>query len=99
MAWAVWRILKIDRVGSVRKIALILFFVQLTMNALWSWLFFGLHSPLAGLVDIVPQLVVIVTVAVLFLRLDRIAGICLIPLALWVGFATLLNFEIWRLNA
>jgi tryptophan-rich sensory protein len=39
-----------------------------------------------------------VATLVLFWRLDRLAGVCLLPLLLWVGFATALNFEIWRLN-
>jgi benzodiazapine receptor len=36
---------------------------------------------------------------VVFWRLDRVAGWCLAPLSVWVGFATVLNFPIWSLNA
>ncbi len=61
-------------------------------------MFFGLHCPLAGLINIVPQLLVIVLTLTFFFRLDRVAGMSLVPLAAWVCFATLLNFEIWRLN-
>jgi tryptophan-rich sensory protein len=75
-----------------------LFFVQLALNALWSWLFFGLNNPLAGLMNIVPQLLVILATIDRFRRLDRSAALCLAPLAAWVAFAALLNFEIWRLN-
>ena len=98
MAWAAWRVLTMpsDRLG--RSTALVFFFTQLAMNAGWSWMFFGLRCPLAGLINIVPQLLVIVLTLTLFFRLDRVAGICLVPLAAWVCFATLLNFEIWRLN-
>jgi tryptophan-rich sensory protein len=64
----------------------------------WAWAFFGAHSPLLGLIDIAPQLALIATTLTLFWRLDRFAGLCLLPLLLWVGFATALNFEIWRLN-
>lgn len=98
MAYAVWRILKVDDRPVERRIALTLFFVQLTLNALWSWLFFGLNNPLAGLLNILPQFLLILATLDWFRRLDLIAALCLVPLAAWVAFASLLNFEIWRLN-
>lgn len=98
MAWSVWRILKLPAAGPSREIALVFFFLQLGLNAAWSWMFFGFNNPLAGLVNIVPQWIVILITIVLFWQLDAIAAAFLIPLAAWVAFATLLNFEIWRLN-
>src|SRR5690242_16302731 len=55
MAYSVWRILKAPGNDADRRTALMLFFVQLALNTLWSWLFFGLNNPLAGLMNIVPQ--------------------------------------------
>jgi tryptophan-rich sensory protein len=98
MIYAVWRILKRADRPVERRIALTLFFLQLALNALWSWLFFGLNSPLAGLLNIIPQLLIILATIVRFRSLDWAAALCLVPLAAWVAFATLLNFEIWRLN-
>lgn len=98
MAYAVWRVLKIPGRPAERHPALTLFFLQLALNALWSWLFFGLHSPLAGLLDIIPQLMVILATIVMFRRIDPVAAWCLVPLAAWVAFAVLLNVEILRLN-
>jgi tryptophan-rich sensory protein len=98
MAYAVWRVLKATGSRSDRQTALTLFFLQLALNALWSWLFFGMNNPLAGLLDIVPQFLLIVATIVSFRRLDAAAALCLVPLAAWVAFASLLNFEIWRLN-
>jgi translocator protein len=99
MAVAVWRILAV-RVGArPRRKALAAFFAQLALNAAWSWLFFGLHSPVLGLVDIVPQLGLILLSIELFRRLDLAAALCLVPLAGWVGFATILNASIWVLNS
>lgn len=97
MAIAVWRVLG-SRRAPAKRTALTLFFIQLAFNAAWSWLFFGLHNPLLGLVNIVPQWLLVAATMLTFLRLDRFAGICLIPLTCWVAFAGLLNFEIWRLN-
>jgi benzodiazapine receptor len=59
MAFAVWRILRLPLTSPARRSALTLFFVQLTLNAAWSWMFFGANSPLLGMINIVPQLLVI----------------------------------------
>lgn len=98
MAFSAWRILKIRNNEPYKRIALTLFFLQLALNALWSWMFFGLNSPLAGLLNIVPQFLIILATIDRFRRLDALAALCLVPLAAWVAFASLLNFEIWRLN-
>ena len=97
MAFALWRVLRHGRTPA-RRNSVILFYIQLALNAAWPWMFFAAQSPALGLVNILPQLVVILVTIAAFLRVDRIAGFCLAPLAAWVGFATLLNFELWRLN-
>jgi translocator protein len=98
MALAVWRILRLPRSTPGRGTALLIFFVQLAFNAAWSWMFFAARNPLLGLINIVPQFVVILATIVAFHRLDRTAAWCLAPLAAWVAFASVLNFAIWRLN-
>ena len=55
MAFSLWRVLRLPS-GSMRRTALTLFFIQLALNAAWSWMFFAANSPLLGLVNIVPQL-------------------------------------------
>jgi benzodiazapine receptor len=97
MAFAAWRILRLPP-SPARRTALFLFFVQLALNVAWSWMFFAAQSPLLGLVNVVPQFLVIVATLVAFSRLDRVAGWCLAPLALWVGYASLLNAAVWWLN-
>ena len=98
MAFAFWRILRLPGQTPGRGAAIGVFLAQLTLNVVWSFLFFAAREPLLGLVDIVPQLLLIVATIALVRPLDRLAAISLVPLALWVAFATLLNFEIWRLN-
>jgi benzodiazapine receptor len=97
MAFAAFRVLKLAP-SLARRLALTLFFLQLAFNAAWSWMFFAAHSPLLGLIDIVPQLLLVMATAAAFARLDRLAGLCLLPLVLWVGYATALNFAVWQLN-
>jgi tryptophan-rich sensory protein len=99
MGYALWRILCLPREAPGRRRALILFFVQLGMNAAWSCMFFGLQNPLLGLINIIPQLLLIFATIAVFRPLDKAAAVCLTPLAAWVAFASVLNFEIWRLNS
>lgn len=93
-AWLVWRRLETGR----GKPALALFALQLALNLAWSLLFFGLRSPLAGLVDIGLLWGTIVATAVAFGRIVPLAGWLFVPYVLWVSFATALNFAIVRLN-
>ena len=77
---------------------MVLFGVQLTLNGAWSWLFFGLHSPGAALVDLVLLWTAIAATTVTFWRRSIPAAIFLVPYLIWVSFAGALNFAVWRLN-
>ncbi len=93
-AWLVWR-----RAGfGGARLALGIFGVQLALNALWSWLFFGLHRPDLALVDIVLLWGAILAVVILFGRVDKVAGALQLPYLAWVTFAMALNGAIWWLN-
>jgi benzodiazapine receptor len=97
MAFSLWRILRLPY-SRARQLALSLFLLQIGLNMAWSWMFFGAHNPLLGVINIFPQFVAVVATAAVFHRLDRMAGWCLAPLAAWVGFAAVLNVALWRLN-
>jgi tryptophan-rich sensory protein len=94
-AWLVWR-----APGSEddRRQAIIWFFIQLGIGVLWSFAFFWLHSPALGLGVILLFLVSIAITIVRFDRLSRIAAALLVPLLLWVSFATALNVAFFLLN-
>ena len=81
------------------RIALSLFVVQLVLNALWSLMFFGLRSPSAGFINIVVLWIFILLTMLYFFKVSTTAGALLVPYVLWVSFAAVLNFSIWRLNA
>jgi benzodiazapine receptor len=93
-AWLVWR----NAGWNAPRAAFILFFIQLGFNLAWSGLFFGLHHPGLAFIDILALLAAIVATAIVFRAFSEIAFWLLIPYAAWVCFASLLNFEIWRLN-
>jgi len=80
------------------NLALRLFIIQLILNSLWSVLFFGLKSPLLGFIEIMLLWTFILLTILYFFKVSNIAGILLLPYILWVSFAAVLNFSIWRLN-
>lgn len=93
--WLVWR-----RAGFAGAPgALGLYALQLLLNGLWSWLFFGLQRPDLALIDIVAMgLVIAATIAAFWVH-HAGAALLLLPYLAWVSFAAALNFSIWRLNA
>lgn len=98
MAIAAWRIWLKDATAQ-RNHALTWFAIQLVLNTAWSWAFFGANSPLFGLIVIVMLLGAIIFCTILFRRLDFPAFLLMLPYGAWVGFATILNAALWRLNA
>jgi len=82
---------------SVRA-AMAVFYAQLALNALWSWLFFAWRRLDLALLDIVVMVSLIALNVGLFARLKRSCGLLLIPYLAWVSFATVLNLTIWNLN-
>ncbi len=93
-AWLVWR-----RTGrSTGRTALGLFAAQLALNAVWSPLFFSLHSPGIALVDILLLWAAIAATLWSFSRISALAASLLVPYLMWVSYATALNCAIWRMN-
>ena len=80
------------------RIALIVFLIQLVLNALWSVVFFGLESPLYGLIVISVLWIAILVTIIKFFRISRVASVLMWPYLLWVTFAAVLNSSIWLLN-
>ena len=81
------------------KNALGFFAIQLGLNALWSYLFFGLHNPLLALIEIILLWLMIFETYNLFKKIHKTAGFLMLPYLVWVSFATILNASIWWLNS
>jgi translocator protein len=80
------------------KIGLVIFGIQLVLNSLWSFLFFGLKSPYYGFVEIIFLWLAIFLTIIKFRNISKTASYLLIPYILWVSFAALLNYYLWTLN-
>jgi benzodiazapine receptor len=80
------------------RLAIAVFVMQLVLNVLWSYLFFGLQSPFLGVVEITILWLTIAATVALFSRISRIAGLMLLPYLGWVSLAVYLNCMILVLN-
>jgi tryptophan-rich sensory protein len=93
-AWLVWRRRKVARVTT----PLFLFAVQLILNGMWSYIFFGRQQPAVAFLEIVVLWIAVLLTLIGFWRIRRTAGAMMLPYCLWVSFAAVLNFQLWRLN-
>ena len=91
-AWLVWR-----SPGS-KGAALGLFGAQLVANALWSWFFFSWHRGALAAVEVLVLLALIAATMAAFWRTSRLAALLLVPYVLWVSFASVLTWALWRSN-
>ena len=93
-AFLVWR----ERGWRAAAPALTLYLLQLGINALWSWLFFGWKLGGLAFADILLLLALIVTTLVAFWRVHKLAACLLLPYLAWVSFASVLNYAVWQAN-
>lgn len=80
------------------KWAVGLYFLQLILNLMWSFLFFYQHQIGFALIEIIILLITIIATAVIFYRVNKAAGLLFIPYILWVSFASYLTYSIFILN-
>lgn len=92
-AWLVWR-----SPGPGRGVALGVFGVQLALNGLWSWLFFGFRRIDLAFYEILVLWLAIAATIWVFRRISSTAAWLLVPYLAWVSFAAVLNAAILSLN-
>jgi tryptophan-rich sensory protein len=93
-AWLVWR-----RGGfRANRLALGLFLLQLSLNALWTWMFFAWQLGALSFFEIVLLWLTVLATLIAFWKSRPLAGWLLVPYLAWVSFAAALNFSLWQLN-
>ncbi|PRR72696.1 TspO/MBR family protein [Clostridium thermopalmarium DSM 5974] len=98
MAISLYRIiLKGKQNNNITK-ALILFFIQLFLNLIWTTIFFRFNLYGLAFIEILLMLIFILLTTFEFYRHDKIASFLMIPYIAWTSFASVLNFVIWMLN-
>jgi translocator protein len=98
MAIAAWLVWKRDARFTGVRLALILFFVQLFLNALWPFVFFSAHQIGLALFNIAALWLVLALTVWAFFGVSKWAGALMLPYLAWVSFAGFLNYMIWQLN-
>lgn len=93
-AWLIWR----RKTHPLALPAFAVYFLQLLLNAAWSWMFFGEHWMGAAFAEILVLDAFIAVTLLLFYGIHRVAGALFIPYLAWVTFAAFLNFTLWRMN-
>ena len=94
-AWLVWKATgSFDRSGY----PLAIFGAQLSLNLAWSILFFGLKSPVLGVIDVLLLDVAVAATIIAFARFSRLAALLLVPYFFWSLFATYLTIGVAVLN-
>lgn len=80
------------------RLPIAIFIIQLIFNAAWSYIFFGAQLLLVSVIEIFILFLLIGVTIILFNRINKKAALLLLPYLLWVGFASVLNYNIWFLN-
>ena len=98
MGISLYLILKENLNDNTVKIGIAIFSFQLILNIGWSFLFFSLQNILYALFEIIILWFAILLTISQFWKINKKSSYLLIPYLLWVTFAAILNFAIWRLN-
>ena len=93
-SWMVWR----QREHPGARSALVSYVVQLILNGLWSWIFFGQQRMGLALLDLLILWIAVLATLILFWRVRGSCGLLLLPYLVWITFAGVLNLALWHLN-
>jgi tryptophan-rich sensory protein len=98
MGVALYLVWREKQAGKEVRLAMWIFLTQLAVNAAWSIVFFGLKN-IGGALFVIVALWLMIAVSIwLFFPIKKAAAWLLAPYLLWVSFASVLNFALWRLN-
>jgi benzodiazapine receptor len=89
--WLVWT-------GLGMSAALVLWGLQLVLNGMWSWLFFGRRRMDLAFVDVVFLWLSIAGFILVVATSIPVAALLFTPYLLWVTIASALNLSVWRRN-
>ncbi len=92
--WLVWR----ERGTQSVTGPIVLFGIQLVLNALWSWLFFAWRRGGLAFAECVVFALAVLATLIVFWRVRPLAGVLFLPYLAWVTFATALTYAVWQAN-
>ena len=92
--WMIWQ----TKTKESKQTAYILFFIQLVLNSLWSFIFFAWNNIFIAGIEIIILLGFIIATTAAFYKIKKQASFLLWPYILWVSFATFLTWTLYTLN-
>ncbi len=98
MGLSLYIVWKDELKSKTRNAFFVVFGIQLILNALWSFLFFGLRSPFLGLLDIILLDIMVIVTIIYTKSISKLTMILLIPYLIWIVFASFLNYVIFLVN-
>ncbi len=84
----------VSKKGKWKDRAIILFVINIILNGLWSYLFFGLQNPVMAFFELILLWITILLMIYTSSKINKTASYLLIPYLLWVSFAGILNYLI-----
>ncbi|MBQ2661275.1 MAG: tryptophan-rich sensory protein [Clostridia bacterium] len=81
-----------------KKIALAIYGIQLLVNFVWPFIFFGGQYFLFAFIWLLLLIVATASMIFVFYRINKKAGLLQLPYLLWLLFAAYLNFGVYLLN-
>jgi len=96
LVYVAWRLTRLPMELAAAPLAM--WAAQMSLNAIWTPVFMGLHKLGAALAIIGLLWVAVALLLVLAFRSDWLSGVLLIPYLIWVSYAGALNAAIWRAN-
>jgi len=94
MSIAIWRVW----INFFDQKILIIYFVHLFFNGLWSIVFFGFHQIELALLNLMIILIFIVVLMKVYFIKDKLSFYITLPYFFWSSYALILNFSIVVLN-
>ena len=89
--WLVWN-------AQGLALAMVLWGLQIVLNGLWSWLFFGLRRMDLALLDAVLMWLAIAGFIAVAFPVSEIAALLFVPYLIWVTVAIALNATVCRMT-
>jgi len=98
MAIAFYRIWLSGKAGKDVRSAMKYYFFQFGLNLMWTVIFFRFKLYGLAFIELLLMLIFILLTTFQFYKIDKIAGLLMIPYIIWVSFAGILNYTIWMFN-
>ena len=93
--YRVWNYFPHDRYTTA---TMILFVINMVLNAAWSYLFFTRHLIGWSLLDAIALVATVIGMMVCIAQHSKVTALLLLPYAVWGAFASYLTYTIWVLN-